>query len=48
MTVLLQINLNIWGKNYFEGNDGTQNTLVFQEKEIYFRRKIKIGNGNTV
>ena len=25
------------GKNYFEGDDGTQNTLVFQVKSIYFR-----------
>ena len=38
----------IWGKNYFEGNDGTQNTLVFQVKDINFRRKIKIGSGNAV
>ena len=26
------------GKNYFEGDDGTQNTLVFQVKSIYFKR----------
>ena len=25
-----------WGENYFEGNDGTQNTLVFQVKDKYF------------
>ena len=25
-----------WGKNYFEGDDGTQNSLVFQVKEKYF------------
>ena len=24
------------GKNYFEGDDGAQNTLVFQVKSIYF------------
>ena len=26
------------GKNHFEGDDGTQNTLVFQVKSIYFKR----------
>ena len=26
-----------WGKNYFEGNDGTQNSLVFQVGEKYFK-----------
>ena len=26
------------GKNYFEGDDGMQNTLVFQVKSIYFKR----------
>ena len=26
-------------KNYFEGDDGTQNTLVFQVKSIYFKRE---------
>ena len=26
------------GKNYFEGGDGTQNMLVFQVKDEYFRR----------
>ena len=26
------------GKNYFEGDDGAQNTLVFQIKNIFFRR----------
>ena len=25
-----------WGKNYFEGNDGTQILLVFQVREKYF------------
>ena len=24
------------GKNYFQGNDGAQNSLVFQVKEQYF------------
>ena len=24
------------GKNYFEGNDGAQNSLIFQVKENYF------------
>ena len=27
------------GKNYFEGNDGAQNLLVFQVKEKYFEDK---------
>ena len=26
-----------WGKNYFEGYDGTQNSLVFQVGEKYFK-----------
>ena len=26
-----------WGKHYFEDNDGTQNSLVFQVKEKYFK-----------
>ena len=25
------------GKNYFDGNDGAQNTLVFQVREKYFK-----------
>ena len=37
-----------WGKNYFEGDYGTQNTLVFQVKDKYFRRKINIDRGNSV
>ena len=36
------------GGNYFEGDDGAQNTLVFQVKSIYFRRKVNIGSGNVV
>ena len=27
-----------WGKNYFDGNDGTQNYLVFQVAKKYFKR----------
>ena len=26
-----------WGKNYFEGNDGAQNVLVFQTMQIHFK-----------
>ena len=37
----------IGGKNYFEGDDGTKNTLVFQVKEKYFKRKVNIGSGNS-
>ena len=36
------------GGNYFEGDDGAQNTLVFQVKSIYFRSKVNIGSGNVV
>ena len=36
------------GGNYFEGDDGVQNTLVFQVKGINFRREVNVGNGNTV
>ena len=28
------------GKNYFEGDDGTQNTLVLQVKIIYFKHDV--------
>ena len=59
VTESLQINLNICllkmsylsyflRKNYFEGDDGTQNTLVFQVKDKYFKREVNIGNGNSV
>ena len=34
------------GRNYFEGDDGAQNTLVFLVKSRYFRRKVNIGDGN--
>ena len=33
------------GENYFEGNDGTQNSLVFQEGEKYF--KVNSGSDNS-
>ena len=35
-------------KNYFEGDYGTQNILVFQVKEKYFKREVSIGNGHYV
>ena len=33
-----------WNKNYFEGNDGTQNALVFQTMQNYF----KLLNGDQI
>ena len=35
-------------KNYFERDYGTQNVLVFQVKEKYFKREVSIGNGHYV
>ena len=36
------------GGNYFEGDNGAQNTLVFQVESMYFRREVNIRSGNVV
>ena len=48
LKILKKFDLSYFGgKNYFEGDDGTKNTLVFQVKEKYFKRKVNIGSGNS-
>ena len=36
------------GGNYFEGDDGAQSTLIFQVKNICFRREVNIGSSSVV
>ena len=36
---------NFWGKNYFEGNDGIQNSLVFQTMQ---KKYFDLSNGNHI
>ena len=36
------------GKNYFDGNDGTQNYLVFQSMYRYFNKVKGVGSGNYI
>ena len=36
------------GRNYFAGDDGTQNYLVFQPIYKYFKKVIGVGNGNYI
>ena len=35
-----------WGKNYFEGNDGAQNSLVFQVGGKYFKNNSRSNSSN--
>ena len=43
-TKVTEIEAKIRGKNYFEGNDGAQNTLVFETMQKYF----KLSNKNQI